>query len=86
MALTQLSLFDMMPLKAAAAKGKPWYADHPNSTVVRLADGRLHGVICFRVCGAAEVIWHALPSPQTGAWIEEILESPKAKPVPIWRF
>jgi hypothetical protein len=69
-----------------AAKGKPWYIDHPTSTIVRLGDGQLHCVIGFRVCGAAEVIWDALPSPHSGAWIEEVRESRDAPPVPIWRF
>lgn len=66
-----------------APNGGAWMVDHPSGAVLRLADGRWHGVVAYRVLGSAE---HngAPPAPQTGWYLEEVLSSGAA--VPPWRF
>lgn len=66
-----------------APNGGGWMVDHPSGAVLRLADGRWHGVVAYRILGSAE---HngAPPAPQTGCYVEEVLS---AGPVaPPWRF
>ena len=57
--------------------------DHPSGAVLRLADGRWHGVVVYRILGNAE---HkgAPPAPQSGCYIEEVVAA--GPPVPPWRF
>lgn len=81
-----VSVMDALSRYGPGTDGLPWYIDHANSTIVRLADGRLHCLIGFRVCGAAEVLSDAKPAPQSGAWIEEVTQHPPGRPVPVWRF
>jgi hypothetical protein len=67
----------------AAPNGGEWMLDHPSAAVLRLADGRWHGVLVYRALGSAE---HggAPPAPQTGCYVEEIISSgPVVAP---WRF
>ncbi len=66
-----------------APAGGAWMVDHPSGAVLRLADGRWHGVIAYRVLGNAE---HrgAPPAAQSGCYVEEVLSSGPV--VPPWRF
>ncbi|NSW56358.1 MAG: hypothetical protein HPY44_10100 [Armatimonadetes bacterium] len=66
-----------------APGGGAWMVDHPSGAVLRLADGRWHGVLAYRVLGDAE---HkgALPTAKTGCYLEEIASS--GPPLPPWRF
>jgi hypothetical protein len=63
-----------------------WYVDHPTSAIVRLGDGRWHGLIAYRVMAYSI---HGDPvgeliTPHTGCYVEE---TPAAEPVkPPWRF
>lgn len=79
------------PLVARAARdefgpppgGGEWMVDHPSGAVLRLADGRWHGVLAYRVLASGE---HqgAAPAPQTGCYVEEVLAAgPVVAP---WRF
>jgi len=79
------------PLTARAARdafgpapgdGK-WLVDHPSGGVVRLADGKWHGVVAYRVLASAE---HkgAPPAPQSGCYVEEVVSSGAV--MPPWRF
>lgn len=66
-----------------APNGGQWMVDHPSGAVLRLADGRWHGVIAYRVLANAE---HrgAPPAAASGCYLEEVLS---AGPVaPPWRF
>ena len=66
-----------------APGGGAWLVDHPSGAVLRLADGRWHGVLAYRVLGSPE---HegAAPAAQTGCYLEEVLSSGPV--VPPWRF
>jgi len=67
-----------------APSGSWWRIDHPNSAVLRLADGVWHGVLAYRIVDNGEVEGDAPPSPQTGCYVEEVLS--KGKAVPTWNF
>lgn len=62
----------------------PWWVDHPIGYTVRLADGKLHHVLAYRVLGNHEAIYDAPPAPQTGCYVEEVHSV--NEPLPIWRF
>ena len=63
--------------------GKPWYIDHASGGRLRLADGRWHGILTYRVMDTGEFSL-APPSPQTGLYVEEVTSAgPEA---PAWRF
>jgi len=63
-----------------------WYADHPSSSVLRLADGKWHALLAYRVKA------YHLPTrmreepalPQTGCYVEEVISTGTA--VGEWRF
>jgi len=63
-----------------------WYVDHPASAIVRLADGRWHGLLAYRVLAFSiygDKVGE-LVTPQTGCYVEE---TPPSEPVtPPWRF
>lgn len=61
-----------------------WYVDHPLGGVFRLADGRWHGLMAFRVGDLIEVVSDAQPPDPAGCWIGE-LES-GGVPRPPWSF
>ncbi len=66
-----------------APGGSKWMVDHPNAVTLRLADGKWHNVLVYRILVQAE---HrgAAPPPQTGLYVEEVLsDGPTAPP---WRF
>jgi hypothetical protein len=49
-----------------------WFADHPVSSICRLADGRLHTLLSFRVIDAATTAGGCLPEPRAGAWLAQL--------------
>ena len=64
--------------------GSPWLADHPNGAVVRLADGRLHAVLCVRVAEIEETGSGGSSTPHSGCWIDEVIDD--GPEMPVWRF
>jgi hypothetical protein len=63
-----------------------WDVDHPSSGVIRLRDGRWHGVVTYRVraYSLVEDTQGELVTQHTGCYVEEV---PSAQPVtPPWRF
>ena len=61
-----------------------WRVDHPISSVLRLADGKWHGVLTYHIVDNGEVDGFGSPTPQTGCYVEEIFSTGKA--IPTWRF
>lgn len=61
-----------------------WAIDHPMSTTLRLADGKWHHVISYRLLDAAEILEHAPQTPVTGSYVDEIALEPDVNP--LWRF
>jgi len=67
-----------------APDGTYWAADHVSSATVRLADGKWHALLAYRLLafptkgGVEQVV------PQTGCYVEEVLSS--GEPKPEWRF
>ncbi|MEA3402848.1 MAG: hypothetical protein U9R79_16530 [Armatimonadota bacterium] len=60
-----------------------WMVDHPSAAVVRLADGRWHALLAYRILHSDE--HHgAQPAPQTGCYVEEVTSA--GPPVSPWRF
>lgn len=64
-------------------EGSRWMVDHPSGAVLRLGDGKWHGVLVYRILGQAE---HkgAGPAAQSGCYVEEVLCTGPS--VPPWRF
>ena len=67
-----------------APSGSWWRVDHPNSSVLRLADGKWHGVLTYHIADNGENDSFASPTPQTGCYVEEIISTGKA--IPVWNF
>lgn len=62
-----------------------WMVDHPIGAVCRLADGRWHALLCFRVTDMAVNIGGASEAEPAGTWVEEV--SVAGEPtVPVWNF
>lgn len=55
------------------ADGRDWTADHPNGRNVRLKDGRMHSLICYRLLAQGEITGCLPPAPASGLWVEELL-------------
>ena len=66
-----------------APAGSVWRADHAQGGVVRLADGKWHSVIGYRILEDVEAQDLPVP-PQTGGYLEEVLSS--GAPRPEWSF
>lgn len=66
-----------------AASGRGWMVDHPSAAAVRLADGRWHHVVAYRILQHAEFAGKA-PAPQSGCYLEEVIS--RGEPVMPWRF
>jgi hypothetical protein len=60
-----------------------WMVDHPSSAVLRLADGKWHNVLVYRVMHADEHRGEP-PMPQTGLYVEEVQSA--GPPISAWRF
>ncbi len=67
-----------------APSGSWWRIDHPNSAIIRLADGKWHSVLSYRIVDNGEVEGTAEPAPQTGCYVEEVFSA--GKPVTYWNF
>ena len=70
-----------------APKETPWRVDHPNSTVLRLGDGRWHCVLAFRLYRNDLLRPKGAPSgihEVAGAYFEEVMSRGPA--IPPWRF
>ena len=67
-----------------APSGSWWRIDHPNSAIVRLADGAWYSLLTYRIVDNGEVEGDADPPPQTGCYVEEVLSRGEA--IPTWRF
>ncbi len=67
-----------------APSGSWWRIDHPNSAIVRLADGAWHSLLAYRIVDNGEVEGDADPPPQTGCYVEEVLSSGES--IPTWNF
>lgn len=67
-----------------APSGSWWRVDHPNSSVLRLADGKWHGILVYHIVDNGEVEGFGSLTPQTGCYVEEILS--KGKVIPTWNF
>jgi hypothetical protein len=67
-----------------APSGSWWRIDHPNSAIVRLADGAWHSLVVYRIVDNGDVEGAAAPPPQTGCYVEEVLS--RGELVPAWRF
>lgn len=82
-----LADFGEPPLPAVDRPEVPekWMADHANGVTVRLNDGGWHHVLAYRVChGPPYSTYGTTPSPQSGAYIEEVVSRGSA--LPVWRF
>jgi len=68
-----------------APEGTTWFADHPVSATVRLADGRWHNLLCYRVMAfSTEGVGGETLTPHTGCYIEEVSSTgPTRAP---WQF
>jgi hypothetical protein len=60
-----------------------WMVDHPSGAVLRLSDGKWHGVLAYRILSNAEFRGVA-PGAHTGCYVEEVLSTGSV--VPPWRF
>ena len=67
-----------------APNGTPWRIDHPFGRTLRLADGRWHHVMCYRVLEDAEMRTDAGATPRMGCYLEEVFSA--GPPVPAWNF
>ena len=63
--------------------GPVWFVDHSQSTTVRLADGKWHDLIVYRVMDRGEHSGKP-PAPQTALYVEEVASL--GEPLPRWKF
>ncbi len=64
--------------------GSQWRIDHPVGATVKLADGQWHHILGARVVEYAELTHATDPTPQTGAYLEEVISAGEA--MPVWNF
>ena len=70
--------------------GSSWVCDHPSGATIRLADGKWHSIIVYRMLELAEIQRWWLrsgieaPTPQTGCYVEEVHSTDSA--IPAWNF
>lgn len=62
---------------------KPWFMDHPNAAVVRLADGQWHNLLVYRIMDRGEHSGKP-PAKQSGVYVETVASRGTARPP--WRF
>jgi hypothetical protein len=60
-----------------------WFMDHASGETVRLADGRWHHLLSYRIMDRGEHGGGA-PPPQTGLYLEEVASA--GEPLAGWRF
>jgi len=61
-----------------------WRVDHPSAMTVRLADGKWHNVLAMRILEYGELTFVMPPTPNSGAYLEEVISSGEA--IPVWNF
>lgn len=66
-----------------APSGKPWFMDHPNAAVVRLADGHWHNLLVYRIMDRGEHSGRP-PAEQTGLYVETVHSTGPERP--MWNF
>jgi hypothetical protein len=66
--------------------GSAIFADHPVSGIVRLADGKLHCIMCLRVWSRDEVKNEVLATPFSGTWVKEVRNLNDGAEIPVWKF
>ena len=66
--------------------GSATWADHPISGIVRLADGKLHCLLCLRVWSRDEISNEVLVTPLSGTWIKEVHNLNDGIEIPVWKF
>lgn len=64
--------------------GSIWRADHPVGLNVRLADGRRHHLLAYRVLEQSECVSDAPATAHTGAYLEDVVTGGTG--IPEWRF
>lgn len=64
--------------------GTTWAVDHPVGSPVRLADGRWHSLMGYRLLEWKENTHFIPPSPLTGCYLDEIVSF--GQPAPLWDF
>jgi hypothetical protein len=64
--------------------GTVWAADHPVSNQVRLADGKWHTLMSYRMLEWKENTYFIPPSDQTGCYVDEVVSF--GPPAPLWNF
>lgn len=74
------------PLKefGSTPSGDSWFVDIPSAGVVRLADGKWHGLLTHRLCTQKEVVGGGKSTPQTGCYVEEVID--KGMHLSEWNF
>lgn len=83
------SLKDPIDVRNATAEfgpppsGMVWFMDHASGETVRLADGRWHHLLSYRIMDRGEHGGGA-PPPQTGLYLEEVASA--GEPLAGWRF
>ncbi len=55
-----------------APYGTQWHNDHPLNSLMRLADGRWHALLCYRLLEWAEAAGNKPPTEWTGTFLEEV--------------
>lgn len=74
------------PAPESAPHDNLWIIDHPVGGVYRLADGKWHSLICFRVTDSAMSTFGALPEQSCGCWVGEVHGDTDDQPRPEWNF
>ncbi len=64
--------------------GTGWRVDHPVAVTLRLADGEWHNVIALRILEYGELTHMQMPTPWTGAYLEEVRSA--GEPIATWNF
>ncbi len=62
-----------------------WMIDHPIGNVCRLADGKWHSLVCFRISDNAVNSGNAAAADAAGIWLAEI-GSEGEEQVEVWKF
>ncbi|MHB9131216.1 MAG: sialidase family protein [Armatimonadota bacterium] len=81
---TPLVAFDAPARFGPVPGGSLWLVDHPTACVVRLADGKLHTLLCVRVAELAETSGDAPTTSYSGCWVDELIDDGPA--VPVWQY
>jgi hypothetical protein len=74
------------PRFGPSPNGSALWADHPVSGIVRLADGKLHCLLCLRVWCRDEVSNEVLATPMSGTWVKEVQGLNDGPEIPVWSF